>query len=85
MTSYPKLNNILDSDLYDSTIYPPIENTPMRYAISKRNEWMILNSDIVVAYVKRSYGGAYKTLQFAYRNQKKIINLADDDFMPFNF
>lgn len=64
-----------EQGLYDSSIYPPIESTPPRFAISKRNEWMILNSDLVIAYVIRSYGGAYKSLQVAKKRNKRIINI----------
>ena len=63
--------------LYDSIVYPPIEKTPPRFAISKRNEWMISKADLVIAYVSRTYGGAYQTLQFARRKKKRVINLAE--------
>lgn len=63
--------------LYDASIYPPIENTPLRFAISKRNAWMMSNVDLVIAYVKFGYGGAYKSLQVAKSKKKKIINIAD--------
>ena len=63
--------------LYDSSIYPPIESTPKKFAILKRNEWMMTNSDLVIAYVNHSYGGAYKALQFAKRKKKAIINICD--------
>ena len=61
----------------DASIYPPIENTPTRFAISKRNEWMMTNADLIIAYVDHSYGGAYKSLQVAKRKKKKIINICD--------
>ena len=61
--------------LYDLSIYPPIENVPPKLAILKRNEWMVTNADIVIAYVNRSYGGAYKSLLTARRKKKKIINV----------
>ena len=57
--------------LYDSSIYPPLESVPPKYAISKRNEWMMANADLVIAYVKKSYGGAYKSLQVAKRKKKQ--------------
>ena len=63
--------------LYDKSIYPPIENTPPRFAILKRNEWMVENSDLIIGYVNHDWGGAYKTLQFAKRRKKKIINICD--------
>ena len=72
-----KIKELLKSGLYDSSIYPPIEKTPPRFAISKRNEWMMTNADLVIVYVNRSYGGAYKSLQIASRRGKKIINICD--------
>ena len=63
--------------LYDSSIYPPLESVPPKYAISKRNEWMVENSDIIIAFVKRR-GGAYKTLLYAKRKGKNIINLCEE-------
>ena len=62
---------------YDYTTYPPLENVPKRYAISKRNEWMVLNSDAVVAYVTHDWGGAATTLKFAKRKKKEIISYAE--------
>ena len=61
--------------LYDTSIYPPIENVPPKFAIAKRNEWMMTNADLVIAYVSQKRGGAYKSLQVAKRRNKKIINL----------
>ncbi|MBQ7292567.1 MAG: hypothetical protein IJW79_02370 [Clostridia bacterium] len=72
-----KMKYLIDAKLYDSTVYPPIENALPRYAITKRNEWMISEADIVIAYVSHTYGGAYKTLQYARRKKKNIINLAE--------
>ncbi len=62
---------------YDTTVYPPIENAPLKFAISKRNEWMIENSDLIISYVTRSYGGAYSSLQFAKKRKKSIIDIAN--------
>lgn len=72
-----KIKNLVESKLYDSTIYPPLENVPPKYAISKRNEWMVDRADLVIACVKYTYGGAYKALLYAQRRKKQIINLAD--------
>ena len=72
-----KIKKMQACGLYDISIYPPIENTHPRFAILKRNEWMIANADLVVAYVCRSYGGAYKALQIANKMKKKIINVYD--------
>lgn len=71
-----RMKSLVDMNLYDGTIYPPIEKTPLRFAISKRNEWMISEADLVIAYVSHSFGGAYKSLKYAERKKKRIINLA---------
>ncbi len=63
--------------LYDGVVYPPIEDTPLRFAISKRNEWMMEQADIVIAYVKHDFGGAYRAVLTAKRRNKKIINICD--------
>jgi uncharacterized phage-like protein YoqJ len=62
---------------YDEVVYPPLENVPLKFAISRRNEWMVENSDIVIAYVKYSWGGSAKTLAYAKRKHKQIINISD--------
>jgi hypothetical protein len=38
---------------------------------------MIENANLVIAYVKNNYGGAYKTLNTAKRKKKKVINICD--------
>ena len=66
---------------YDGSVYPDLENTPPRFAIIKRNEWMIDKSDFLIAYVKNSFGGANKTLSYAKKRRKiKIINMAENSF-----
>ena len=71
-----RIKEMMDSGLYDATVYPPIESVSPRFAISKRNEWMMTNADVVIAYVNRTYGGAYKALCTAKRHSKKIINIS---------
>ncbi|MBE6601717.1 MAG: hypothetical protein E7637_04330 [Ruminococcaceae bacterium] len=72
-----KMKDLLETKLYDSVIYPPLESTPLKYAIIKRNEWMIQQADLIIAYVDHSHGGAYKSLVYAEKKQKKIINLTE--------
>ena len=61
---------------YDDVIFPPLESVPRKFAILKRNEWMVEEADLVIAYVMYSWGGAAKTLEYAKRKKKTIINLA---------
>ena len=58
----PYLDSTLDTTGYDGTTYPPLENVPPRFAISKRNEWMVREAEVLVACVLYKWGGAYKTL-----------------------
>ncbi len=69
----PYLNREYDLTFCDDSLYPPIESTPLRYAILKRNEWMVDNADLVVACVRYSWGGAAKTLEYAKRRKKPVI------------
>ncbi len=64
-----------DMTLYDSTLYPPLENVPKRFAISHRNKWMTEQASVMVAYVEHDWGGAAKTLEQAVRKGLRIINI----------
>ncbi len=52
------------------------ENVPKRLSILRRNYEMVKSSDLVIAYVEFSFGGAYQTLEYARQMKKRIINLA---------
>ena len=75
LSEQAKAREMKEYGLCDFFLYPPIEGTPPRFALSKRNEWMVTNSDLIIAYVNRSYGGAYKSLLAARRKHKQIINI----------
>ena len=63
---------------YWETMLPEgLEAVHPRYAISKRNEWMVNESDVVICYIKHSWGGAYKYVEMAQRKKKQILNIAD--------
>lgn len=58
---------------YDEVWYPQeLYNVHYKAAITKRNEWFVNNSDMLVAYVERDYGGAYECLKKA---QQKDIQI----------
>ena len=63
----------MDASKYDGTLYPPLEKVPRRFAISKRNEYMVNEADVVVAYVTYGWGGAATTLAYAKRKKREII------------
>ncbi len=63
---------------YSNTIYPAgMENIPPKYAIIKRNRWMIDKADYVVTYVKYIIGGAAQFKELAEKKGKIVINLAE--------
>ena len=62
----------------NNTLYPDgLENVPPKYAIIKRNEWMINNSDIVVTYVRHDFGSAAKFKATAVKKNKQAFELFD--------
>lgn len=70
----PYLNSSMPTEGYYETVYPPLESVPKRFAISRRNEWMVQECDTIVAYVTHRWGGAAKTLEYAQRKKKRIIS-----------
>ena len=72
------LNTGRDTSGYDSTVYPPLETVPRRFAISHRNRWMVESADVVVAYVLHEWGGAATTLRYAKQKKKQIISYRDE-------
>lgn len=62
--------------LYDDIIIPDeLAGIHYKAAIKARNRWMIDNSDIIVVYTVRNYGGAYEALNYAKRNQIIIFTI----------
>ncbi len=62
---------------YDDIILPIDEKTHFKAAVTKRNRWMIENSDLVIAFVERRSGGAYNGLSFAQKRGVKTVNLGE--------
>ena len=71
----PYMDREFNPSLYDGSVYPPLESVPRRFAISKRNEWMIEQADVVVSGVTHDWGGAATTLKYATRKRKRIISV----------
>ncbi len=73
----PQKKEQFDNLDYSDTIYPEgLENVPPRYAIVKRNQWMIDQSHYVVTYVTHHIGGAVKFKELAEKKKKTVFNLA---------
>lgn len=74
--SYQKNHLCYNKEKYDEIVYPEIEDKPKRFAILYRNQWMVESADLVVAYVRHTFGGAYQTYRYAQKLQKEIVNLS---------
>ena len=63
-------------DDYSDTMLPEgIESVHPHYAISWRNNWMLKQSDYVVTYITRFFGGAAQYAQKARNTGKRVINI----------
>ena len=61
---------------FSDTIFPEgLETVPPRFAISKRNDWMLKQADFVVTYIAHSWGGAAQFAEEARRQGKTVWNL----------
>lgn len=62
-----------EADSADTIVPEGIENTHPRYAVIKRNNWMIDRSEYVICYVTHPTGGAYQAVERAKKKGKIII------------
>ena len=68
----PKKDDIDFSD----TIYPEgLENVPQKYAISRRNKWLVQISNTVITHVTHPWGGAAQFKELAEALNKNVINI----------
>ena len=64
---------------FSDTIFPEgLETVPPRFAISKRNDWMLKQADFVVTYIAHGWGGAAQYAKKAQRQSKRVLNLAEN-------
>ena len=67
-------------DYYDEIeICEESSRTHFKNAMQVRNRSMVDRADLVICYIERNEGGAYQTIQYAKKQGKTIINLADID------
>ena len=60
----------------EDTLYPDgLETVPRRFAISKRNDWMIQHSGYAVCYVHKITGGAVKFREKARKKGLLVIGI----------
>lgn len=62
---------------YDDIILPEkIEGLHPKLAITARNQWMVTQSALVLAYLEHNRGGAYRAVKYAKAQNKRIIYLS---------
>lgn len=62
--------------LYDDVIIPQeLMGRHFKSAITKRNMWMINNSNFVLGYIKRDFGGAFDAIAYAKKCGKMVIDI----------
>ena len=67
-----------NTDDFTETLFPgAMENLPPRFAIDRRNNWMLQQAEFVVVYVTHTWGGAAQFAGKAEKQGKTVINLAD--------
>ncbi len=60
----------------EDTLFPDgMENVPKKFAISKRNDWMIQQSCFAVCYVHKITGGAAKFREKCIKKKLKVIDI----------
>ena len=65
-------------DYYDEVeICEKSSSAHFKSAIQIRNRNMIDRSDLVVCYIQNKKGGAYKTIQYAEKHNRRIVNIAE--------
>ena len=73
----PGIKSDFEEPFLLDTLYPEgLEKTPRRFAIDRRNRWMINNSSFVVSYPS-PFGNSLKYTEIALRKKKTVIKLED--------
>ena len=63
---------------HSDTIYPEgMEDGPPKFAITRRNKWMLDVSDYCICYIHHTWGGAYQFVRKAKHKGKTVINLCN--------
>ena len=64
--------------MYDEVVIPDVvAGGHPKSAITKRNRWMVEESDFIVSYVIRDFGGAYTAIKYATKLGKKTISVLE--------
>ena len=63
---------------YDHVMIPEsLYGVHPKSAITKKNQWMVEQSDLVIVWVERNKGGAYAAMEYAKKLGKYVVNLCE--------
>ncbi len=68
-------------DDMEDTMYPEIEGHP-KFAIERRNRWLVNHADYCLCYINHTWGGAYKFARLARQKGKTVINIGNASIEP---
>ena len=75
---YPTKDDGYYRDYYDEVCYPVEGRVHPKFAITKRNQWLVNHSNLLIAFVEAGRkGGAFATLKYAQRYGVAVLNLAE--------
>ena len=67
---------------YDNIIIPEaLSNAHHKKAMTLRNRWMIEASDLVICYILRESGGAFRAMKYAKAINKPYINIHEEPYL----
>ena len=72
---YPVKDLEYYKNYYDEILFPVDPKTHFKAAITKRNQWMIQNSDLFIAFVQENKGNSYLGMKYAEKIGIQVINL----------
>lgn len=73
--AYLNMNKEVYFDM-NKTLFPEVlEKTPMKYAISVRNKYMIKNSQYMICGIDNTFSNSYNFVEYALKRDLKIINV----------
>lgn len=65
-------------EYYDAVLIPPcVQGVNPKGAHGRKNQWMVEQSDLVVGWIERKQGGAYKAVEYARRHPCRVVLLCD--------
>ena len=80
--AYLPVESRAGEDLTDA-MYPEIEGHP-KFAVERRNRWMLDHAQQCICYVEHTWGGAYKFAKLAKKRGLSLINLGSAEITDSN-